>query len=147
MFRKWPVLGPTKKNINDDGYGYYYYYSPPGACETLDRVLAVWDGVCVTLWLDFRLFEKHDWLSSVFTRFPSLDLSSFLATLRREPVNTSICSLGRTVTPSQPALPDKALFKVLPVQFLVSPGRLHFPQSSGLLEFAGSVTLTGTEGC
>lgn len=59
MFRKWPVLGPTKKNINDDGYGYYYYYSPPGACETLDRVLAVWDGVCVTLWLDFRLFEDR----------------------------------------------------------------------------------------
>ena len=56
MFRKWPVLGPTKKNINDDGYG-YYYYSPPGTCKTLDRVLAVWDSVRVTLWLDSRLFE------------------------------------------------------------------------------------------
>lgn len=95
---------------------------------------------------DFRLYEKHDQLSSVFAHFPSLELSSFLATLRSEPVNTSICSPGRTVTPSQPALPEN-LFSVLPVKSLVSPGRCYFPHSSGLFEFSGSVTLTGTSGC
>lgn len=31
--------------------------APPGTCKTMDRVLAVWDSVRVTLWLDSWLFE------------------------------------------------------------------------------------------
>lgn len=74
--------------------------------------------------------------------FSFIDLSSFLLWIRREPCQHFHMPLGRTVTPLSLLCQTKLFSGCLSTLFLRETG---FPQSSGLLEFAGSVTFNSTE--